>query len=122
MLVSGNLRKMVTELSGDVKYQLPLDEARIDLNALLGTRVAFEFGGVINCVHCDRKTKKSFSQGFCYPCFRRLAACDSCIMSPEKCHFDEGTCREPDTSKTYRQSGDPAAVGVARSRHRPACE
>jgi len=60
MLVSGNLRKMVTELSGGVKYQLPLDEARIDLNALLGTRVAFEFGGVINCVHCDRKTKKEF--------------------------------------------------------------
>ena len=100
MLVSGNLRKMVTELSGDVKYQLPLDEARIDLNALLGTRVAFEFGGVINCVHCDRKTKKSFSQGFCYPCFRRLAACDSCIMSPEKCHFDEGTCREPDWAQS----------------------
>ena len=82
MLVSGNLRKMVTELSGGVKYQLPLDEARIDLNALLGTRVAFEFGGVINCVHCDRKTKKSFSQGFCYPCFRRLAACDK--MFPKK--------------------------------------
>lgn len=100
MLVSGNLRKMVTELSGGVKYQLPLDEARIDLNALLGTRVAFEFGGVINCVHCDRKTKKSFSQGFCYPCFRRLAACDSCIMSPEKCHFDEGTCREPDWAQS----------------------
>ena len=100
MLVSGNLRKMVTELSGGVKYQLPLDEARIDLNVLLGTRVAFEFGGVINCVHCDRKTKKSFSQGFCYPCFRRLAACDSCIMSPEKCHFDEGTCREPDWAQS----------------------
>ena len=100
MLVSGNLRKMVTELSSNVKYQLPLDEARIDLNALLGTRVAFEFGGVINCVHCDRKTKKSFSQGFCYPCFRRLAACDSCIMSPEKCHFDAGTCREPDWAQS----------------------
>jgi hypothetical protein len=100
MLVSGNLRKMVTELSSNVKYQLPLDEARIDLNTLLGTRVAFEFGGVINCVHCDRKTKKSFSQGFCYPCFRRLAACDSCIMSPEKCHFDAGTCREPDWAQS----------------------
>ena len=100
MLVSGNLRKMVTELSSNVKYQLPLDEARIDLNALLGTRVAFEFGAVINCVHCDRKTKKSFSQGFCYPCFRRLAACDSCIMSPEKCHFDAGTCREPDWAQS----------------------
>ena len=39
MLVSGNLRKMVTELSGDVKYQLPLDEARIDLNAVSYTHL-----------------------------------------------------------------------------------
>ena len=41
---------MVTELSSNVKYQLPLDEARIDLNALLGTRVAFEFGGEVHRV------------------------------------------------------------------------
>ena len=27
---------------------------------------------------------------------RTLAACDMCILKPEQCHFDEGTCREPE--------------------------
>ena len=44
---------------------------------------------------CARKTSKSFNQGYCYPCFQRLAECDSCIIHPERCHFDQGTCREP---------------------------
>ncbi|MGA1741432.1 MAG: DUF2797 domain-containing protein, partial [Pseudohongiellaceae bacterium] len=38
---------------------------------------------------------KSFNQGYCYPCFQKLAQCDSCIVSPEKCHYESGTCREP---------------------------
>ena len=36
--------------------------------------------------HCGRKTAKSYAQGYCYPCFRKLPQCDSCIVSPEKCH------------------------------------
>ena len=52
-------------------------------------------------MHCDRKTNKSFSQGYCYPCFQKLAQCDSCIIHPEKCHFDQGSCREPDWGERY---------------------
>ncbi|MCB1616308.1 MAG: DUF2797 domain-containing protein, partial [Pseudomonadales bacterium] len=58
-------------------------------------QVAIHWSGSIFCIHCQRKTTKSFNQGYCYPCFKRLASCDTCIMSPEKCHFDQGTCREP---------------------------
>jgi len=47
--------------------------------------------------------KKSFNQGYCFPCFRKLAACDSCIVSPEKCHLAEGTCREPDWAEIHCQ-------------------
>ncbi|MGD8576127.1 MAG: DUF2797 domain-containing protein, partial [Thiohalophilus sp.] len=50
----------------------------------------------IHCIECGRKTSKSFNQGYCYPCFRSLAQCDSCIVKPEQCHYFEGTCREPD--------------------------
>ena len=96
MIASGNLRKMLTQLSTQVHYQLPIGEERVDLNPLIGSHLAFEFTGTINCVACSRKTSKSFNQGHCFPCFRKLAACDTCIMSPEKCHFDQGTCREPD--------------------------
>ncbi|MGB5293204.1 MAG: DUF2797 domain-containing protein, partial [Lysobacterales bacterium] len=34
--------------------------------------------------------------GFCFPCMRRLAQCDMCILKPETCHFHKGTCREPE--------------------------
>ena len=30
----------------------------------------------------------------------KLAACDMCILKPELCHFDKGTCREPEWGKS----------------------
>jgi hypothetical protein len=94
-IASGRIEKLVSSLQSPVQYALPVDDIEIDMNALLGKTVQLKFEGVINCINCNRKTSKSFSQGFCYPCFIKLAACDSCIMSPEKCHFALGTCREP---------------------------
>ena len=92
----GCLRKMQTELSDTVRYTLTAGEAEHCVNDWLGQSLHFNFTGAIHCVACDRLTKKSFNQGYCFPCFRKLAACDSCIVSPEKCHLAEGTCREPD--------------------------
>lgn len=95
-LAAGKVRKMKTALDAPVHYRLPLGNQEVDMNTLLGKTLRLEYAGQINCVHCDRKTNKSFNQGYCYPCFKRLAQCDSCIVSPEKCHFDAGTCREPE--------------------------
>ncbi len=101
-LARGGLRKMVTSLKGGVaQYELPLGDTRTPLNALLGQQLTLSYLGSIHCIHCGRNTKKSFNQGFCYPCFRRLAQCDSCIVSPEKCHFAAGTCREPEWGETH---------------------
>ena len=97
----GVLRKMQVSPGDEVCYRLPLGEALIDLQPLLGAPVVLEHSGSIFCINCARKTNKSFSQGYCYPCFRRLAACDICIVKPELCHFDQGTCREPDWGQTY---------------------
>lgn len=95
-LARGGLRKMRTRLDSPVAYTFTLDDQpRVDLNPLLGQVLSLRFLGEIHCVHCGRASSKSFNQGFCYPCFRRLAQCDSCIVSPEKCHFEAGTCREP---------------------------
>lgn len=93
--IAGAARKMRTQLSDTVHYSFVAGEQTLALNEALGKRVSLNFIGSINCVHCNRLTKKSFNQGYCYPCFQRLAQCDSCIVKPEKCHFDEGTCREP---------------------------
>lgn len=96
ILASGGVRKMRTELADTVQYRLPLGDAETPLNDWLGRPLQLSFGGQIHCIHCDRKTQKSFNQGYCYPCFKRLARCDSCIVKPETCHFFAGTCREPE--------------------------
>jgi|GEM_PF-209756 len=81
-------------LSRVAEYHLRLDDACLPLNPLLGKRISLRYLGEIHCVSCGRKTKKSF-QGHCWACFTSLARCDRCIMSPELCHFEQGTCREP---------------------------
>lgn len=92
---SGNLRKMHTTADVPVRYALPAAGEPLSMNTLLGRRVSLHFSGNIHCIHCGRATKKSFSQGYCYPCFRKLAECDTCITRPETCHYHLGTCREP---------------------------
>ncbi len=97
----GNLSKMKTELSDTVHYQLPLSELLIPMNDLIGEQIALTYTGTINCVNCGRQTNKSFNQGYCYPCFTTLAQCDMCIMKPETCHYDQGTCREPEWAQSH---------------------
>ncbi|MCB1705514.1 MAG: DUF2797 domain-containing protein [Halioglobus sp.] len=92
---------MKTGLAEPVLYTMVLGGHDIPLNPYLGKRLQLEYHGVINCIHCDRKTSKSFNQGYCYPCFKTLAQCDSCIMSPEKCHYAAGTCREPEWGEQH---------------------
>ena len=99
--ISGTLRKMHSRLDAPVSYSILLREAVVPLNPLLQQSIKLQFSGTILCVNCGRKTNKSFNQGYCYPCFQKLAACDSCIIHPEKCHYDQGTCREPGWGERY---------------------
>ena len=94
----GALRKMTAQLNaqGRVNYQLPIGEQLLPLNELIGKQLTLIYHEHISCSHCGRKTKKSFSQGYCFPCMQKLAQCDMCIMKPETCHFEQGTCREPE--------------------------
>lgn len=95
MKITGNLQKMVVTHDDPVGYALPFGDERVSMNGMLGQALVLEYEGVINCINCGRETKKSFAQGHCFPCFRRLASCDMCYLSPERCHYDQGTCREP---------------------------
>lgn len=95
VLAQGLMRKLSSRLSSPVDYRLPLGDTLVPMNTLLGGTVRLRFIGQIQCVHCGRATNKSFNQGYCYPCFQSLAQCDSCIIHPEKCHYEQGTCREP---------------------------
>jgi hypothetical protein len=93
--MQGTLSKMTTALDEVVEYALPLGDDRVPLNPLIGNTVSLKFTGNIFCDACGRKTNRSFAQGHCYPCMKKLAACDMCIMKPETCHYHLGTCREP---------------------------
>ncbi|MDT8399669.1 MAG: DUF2797 domain-containing protein [Pseudomonadales bacterium] len=91
----GQMRKMQARLDDPVSYSLPLGSELVPLNDFLGHRISLHFSGSITCIHCGRKTAKSFNQGYCFPCFQKLAECDGCVMAPEKCHYERGTCRDP---------------------------
>jgi hypothetical protein len=97
----GAISKMQIALDQPAQYSLFLNGEQHALNPLIGQTLRLEFLGAINCSHCDRLTKKSFAQGYCWPCFSKLAQCDSCMMSPEKCHYDAGTCRDPEWAQDF---------------------
>ena len=96
MQKTGNIQKMHTTLEqGNAIYQLPIGNEIVTMNTLVGQEISLTFNGTITCSNCGVITKKSYSQGYCYPCCRDLARCDLCIMKPETCHHHLGTCREP---------------------------
>ena len=101
VIAAGNLHKMTADHQVTVQYSLSLGDSLIPLNQYVGKKVALHFTGAIHCTHCGRSTKKSFSQGYCYPCFSKLAQCDTCMMSPERCHYGAGTCREPEWAENF---------------------
>ena len=87
-MVSGNLKKMRSSLiqnngglvdNSNVEYFLPLGDSEVPLNPYIGKHLTLKFLGDIHCSHCNRRTNKSFSQGFCFPCMKKLACCDMCI-------------------------------------------
>ena len=94
--ITGTLAKMrASLLDGAVQYRLPVGNEEIELNAFIGQTLTLTHTGNIFCCSCGKKTKKSYSQGHCFVCMKKLASCDMCIMKPETCHFAEGTCRQP---------------------------
>jgi hypothetical protein len=109
---TGHLRKMRGQLAEpdadaepgaarQARYRLPLEDLDLPVDEYLGKTLRLEFQGQIHCIACGRLTKKSWQQGYCFPCTQRLAECDLCIVRPERCHFDRGTCREPEWGRSH---------------------
>ena len=129
--VQGCLRKMmITPAIGTdaaASYAMRLDAQHWAMNERLGQSLRLEWTGAIACTHCGRATKKSFAQGHCYPCFKRLAQCDTCIMKPETCHYYQGTCREPTWGEqhcfqphiVYLANSSGLKVGITRKTQMP---
>lgn len=123
----GASSKMTARLGAPVEYGFRLGEQEVPVNPLIGKTLRLEYLGAIHCTHCGRKTKTSFSQGYCYPCMSKLAQCDLCIMSPERCHYEAGTCREPSWGEqfcmtdhvVYLANSSGVKVGITRATQVP---
>ncbi|WP_252091223.1 DUF2797 domain-containing protein [Pseudomonas sp. MWU13-3659] len=127
-LARGSLSKMAVRLDAPVvQYSFRLDDTEVPVNPLIGQSIRLEYLGAIHCTHCGKRTKTSFSQGYCYPCMTKLAQCDVCIMAPEKCHYDAGTCREPSWGEqfcmtdhvVYLANSSGIKVGITRATQLP---
>ncbi|MCO7516028.1 DUF2797 domain-containing protein [Pseudomonas guariconensis] len=127
-LARGSLSKMAVRLEAPVvQYAFRLGEEQVPVNPLIGKSLRLEYLGAIHCTHCGKRTKTSFSQGYCYPCMTKLAQCDVCIMAPEKCHYDAGTCREPSWGEqfcmtdhvVYLANSSGIKVGITRATQLP---
>lgn len=101
MEYEGNIRKMITELNAPVKYTLPIGDEQIDMNALIGKEIAMRFDGQINCVSCGKKTKTSFSQGFCYNCLQTAPEASESIIRPELSKAHLGIARDMEWAEKH---------------------
>ncbi len=125
--VTGNLRKMQTELKDVAQYTLMLNDTPIDMNAKIGETIKLSFDGTINCISCERVTKKSFGQGFCFPCFRDSPDSSECILRPELCRAHEGEARDMEWAKkhclteqiVYLARSSAVKVGITRASQMP---
>jgi hypothetical protein len=93
MEYQGVISKMITEFSTPIDYYLPVGDKNIYMNELLDKHVSLSWLHEIHCQHCGKKTKKSFSQGYCYLCFISIPETEDCVLRPELCKAHEGIAR-----------------------------
>ena len=107
---TGTLKKMRVEDATPVEYHFTDGwwekenrAADHQVNDHLGQELVIRFSGEINCTACGRKTKKTFSQGYCFPCSMSRAEADICIIKPEMCHHGQvdNPCRDEEFAQTH---------------------
>jgi hypothetical protein len=127
MIVEGQSRKMTVELGETIRYSMRLGDDSVDLNEFIGRDIQLSFTGKITCIDCGRATRKSFAQGFCFPCMRDSPMNAECIIRPELCRGHLGEGRDPEWEQkhhvcehiVYLASSSDMKVGVTRGDQLP---
>ena len=101
MKIEGNILKMRVEPEEPVKYYLSVGSGELFMNELIGREIVLEYLDQINCIRCGRKTKNSFGQGYCYPCFISAPETSECVLKPELCRAHEGISRDMEWSREH---------------------
>lgn len=99
MTTCGNIAKMRTVYNRPVDYYLPVGEAEIAMNPLIGRKISIHHSGVINCIHCGKITSKSYNQGFCYQCLKTAPEADESVIRPELSKAHLGISRDMEWSQ-----------------------
>lgn len=118
---------MLTQHREPIVYELDSDDSKIDFNSLINKNIKISWNGVITCRKCKKKTKKSFGEGFCYPCFMSAPEASPCILKPELCQAHLGIGRDLEYEEknhnqphaVYLAATDKVKVGVTRSTQIP---
>ncbi|MEN9699922.1 MAG: hypothetical protein RLZZ301_1120 [Bacteroidota bacterium] len=121
------LKKMQSRHEDTVRYFFKTDALEVDLNALIGSPITLAFTGQIFCANCQKKTNKSFGEGFCFSCFQNAPQASPCIIRPELCQAHLGLGRDPDYEQkhhnqphvVYLALTDQLKVGITRSTQIP---
>jgi hypothetical protein len=96
MQITGNLRKMDTELVDSVPhYTLGLRDILeptelIEMNAFIGKTIHIEYEGYFNSVISGEKMNKAFGEGLTYQEFMESPQASPSIMRPELSQIHEG--------------------------------
>ncbi len=127
MEYTGNIEKMRTELAEPIQYFLPIGDKELAMNDLIGSDIKLIFDGKINCISCGKKTKSSFSQGFCYTCYQTAPEASETIMRPELSKAQYGVARDMEWAEehdlidhyVYLAASSGVKVGVTRHHQVP---
>ena len=121
------LHKMSTKIGNPIGYTLYHDKEHIPMNDFINQKLEIKWSGNIFCRKCDKKTKRSFGEGFCYPCFMSAPEASPCILKPELCQAHLGIGRDIEFEEkhhnqphfVYLAATDKVKVGVTRSTQVP---
>lgn len=122
-----NLLKMRTEHNNPVDYFLSVENKELHINNLINHVISLNCTGEIYCIKCGNKTKKTFAQGYCYPCFVSAPETAPCIVQPELCEAHLGIARDLEWSEkncltdhyVYLALSSELKVGVTRASQIP---
>ena len=80
MKFSGQIKKMISKHLTPISYDIPIGNDLIPVSTFLDKMIEINFLNEINCIECEREIKKTFAQGYCYPCFINSPRTSECIL------------------------------------------
>jgi len=126
-MMQGYLKKMTVHHAQPIQYDLILSNKKLNLNQLLNKKIVMTFLNDIHCIQCDRVIKKTFQQGYCFPCMQKINECNNCMIHPERCLVETGKCDATDWAHqqchqehiVYLANSSGIKVGITRVQNNP---